>query len=77
MSAHIVLVQLLKKRESIIADHSWRDRDAANHLKALQEVSEEISDWARTHADQCDARLRHYLTNASFSKALLHIEQAN
>ena len=68
------LIQHLLNRESIIADHAWRDRDAAGHLQALKEVSGEISAWTETCGSQCDARLRHYLTNASFAKALAHLQ---
>ena len=68
------LIQLLRRRESVIADHAWRDRDPAAHLDALRQVSEEITAWAATHTDAIDARLRHYLANASFAKALAHLE---
>lgn len=70
------LIQLLRRRESVIADHAWRDRDATAHLDALKQVSEEISAWSEAHAQECDARLRHYLTNCSFAKALAHLEAA-
>lgn len=68
------LTALLHRRIAIIADHSWRDRDASDHLAALKEVSEEISAWALAHRTGLDARLRHYLTNASYQKALAHLE---
>lgn len=74
---HAELIQLLRRRESIIADLAWRDRDAAAHLDALKSVSEEISAWADAHRDAVDARLRHYLANASFAKALAHLEAAS
>lgn len=67
---HEALISLLRRRETIIADHSWRDRDPAAHLEALQHVSTEISAWAETHRTSLDARLRHFLENASFQKAL-------
>jgi hypothetical protein len=73
---HTELIQLLRRRESIIADHAWRDRDSADHLDALKFVSEKISAWAAAHQDAADARLRHYLANASFAKALAHLEAA-
>jgi hypothetical protein len=73
-SMHADLIQLLQRRESIIADHAWRDRDPAGHLDALKSVSEEISAWAARNRDASDARLRHYLANASFAKALAHLE---
>jgi hypothetical protein len=68
------LIQLLLRRESIIADHSRRDRDAAGHLEALKSVSEEISAWTAANQSATDPRLRHYLDNASFSKALAHLK---
>ena len=68
------LIQLLRHRESVIADHAWRDRDNAGHLAALIEVSGKISDWAARTDDRIDARLRHFLANASFAKALDHLE---
>jgi hypothetical protein len=73
---HAELIQLLRRRESIIADHAWRDRDAAAHLEALKTVSEAIGAWAAANQTATDARLRHYLGNASFSKALAHLEAA-
>lgn len=68
------LIQLLRRRESLIADHAWRDRDPAAHLDALKQVSGEITAWAAAHDEAIDARLRHYLANASFAKALKHLE---
>jgi hypothetical protein len=73
---HDELIQLLRRREAVIADHAWRDRDAAAHLEALKSVSEEISAWAGANHACTDARLRHYLANASFGKALAHLESA-
>jgi hypothetical protein len=70
------LIALLRRRESVIADHAWRDRDAATHLDALRQVSEDISAWATTHGGSIDARLRHYLANASFAKAIAHLDDA-
>jgi hypothetical protein len=68
------LIELLRRRESIIADHDWRDREPAEHLEALKTVSEEISAWTAAHRSTVDARLRHYLANSSFQKALAHLE---
>jgi len=70
------LIQLLRRREEVIADHGWRDRDPAGHLEALKNVSEAISAWAGEHHARIDARLRHYLANASFAKALAHLDSA-
>ena len=68
------LLLLLRRREAIIADHAWRDRDAAGHLDALKQVSEEITAWPSTHPGPLDPKLRHYLANASFAKARAHLE---
>jgi len=68
------LTDLLRRRVAIIADHPWRDRDPAGHLAELQAVSEEISAWTAAHRTEVDAQLRHYLANASFQKALAHLE---
>ena len=68
------LIQLLRNREAIIADHAWRDRDPSGHLDALKRVSEEIAAWSAGQTDPIDPRLRHYLANASFAKALVHLE---
>ncbi|MES2437935.1 MAG: hypothetical protein V4584_02640 [Verrucomicrobiota bacterium] len=68
------LTDLLRRRVRIIADHAWRDRDADGHLEALKQVSEEISAWTMAHRTEVDAQLRHYLANASYQKALAHLE---
>jgi len=69
------LITSLRRREAIIADHAWRDRDPAGQLTALKQVSEEITAWSSAHPGQIDPRLRHFLSNASFAKALAHLEQ--
>jgi hypothetical protein len=71
------LIELLRRRIVIIADHAWRDRDAAGHLEALMDVSEKISAWTAAHRASVDSQLRHYLANASYQKALAHLEAAD
>lgn len=68
------LTALLRRRVAIIADHAWRDRDAVEHLEALKSVSEEITAWTLAHRVEVDAQMRHYLANASYQKALAHLE---
>ena len=75
MTSTRALADLLHRRESIIANHPWRDRDPADHLAALKKLSEEITAWANTNDSAIDARLRHFLTNASFAKALAYLEE--
>jgi len=69
-----LLTDLLRQRIAIIADHAWRDEDSAAHLEALKQVSEKISAWTVAHRSEVDAQLRHYLANASYQKALAHLE---
>jgi hypothetical protein len=73
---HQALIDLLKRRESVIADHPWRDRDSAGHLDALREVSEAITAWHQANQNNIDSQLRHYLQKCSFAKALAHLESA-
>jgi len=70
---HPALQQLLKHRTDIIADHSFRDRDPAGHLDALKDVSEKIAAYSQEHHTEFDGKLRHYLTNSSYQKALDHL----
>jgi hypothetical protein len=70
----LILIALLRRRVSIISDHAWRDRDALTHLEALKVVSEEISNWIVSYQEKVDPKLRHYLANASYQKALAHLE---
>jgi len=70
---HPELADLLRRRISIITDHAWRDRDAAGHLDALKDVSERLTAWTAENRPNLDAQLRHYLSNASFDKALAHL----
>jgi len=60
----------LRERRRVIADHEWRDRDAAAHLAALREVSERISALSGQLGAGAPPRLRHFLDNCSFDKAL-------
>lgn len=68
------LATLLHRRRDIISDHEFRDRDTLGHLEALKEVSEAISAWQEAHKTEISPRLQHFLTNASFDKALVYIE---
>lgn len=68
------LIGLLRRREAVISDHAWRDRDPSGHLHALKEVSEQIDAWPLTHPRFLDPKLKHFLSNASYAKALAHLE---
>jgi len=64
------LESALRDRRRVIADHAWRDRDPAAHLAALQEVSERLSRLSDQLATVAPPRLRHFLDNCSYDKAL-------
>ncbi|MES2982558.1 MAG: hypothetical protein V4727_09620 [Verrucomicrobiota bacterium] len=70
---HPELQILLKSRLNIIADHAFRDRDPDAHLEALKSVSLEIDSYAEAHRSEFDGKLRHYLSNSSYQKALEHL----
>jgi hypothetical protein len=63
------LREILETRRRVIADHAWRDRDAAGHLEALKEVSGEIETWRRENP-ALPPMLAHYLDRCSYDKAL-------
>jgi hypothetical protein len=71
---HLELQALLKQRINIIADHSLRDRDPEAHLDALKHVSQQIESYAKDHLPEFDAKLRHYISNCSYQKALEHLD---
>ncbi|MEZ5387099.1 MAG: hypothetical protein R3F13_16445 [Prosthecobacter sp.] len=70
MSDFAQLRGLLQRRLDLIADHGFRDRDSAAHLEALKSVSEEIMAEHQRLRGNLPPRLNHFLTQASFSKAL-------
>ena len=72
----INLAKLLKERLQIIADYEFRDKDPNAHFESLKKVSESIEEKHRSLKKTLDPRLRHYLTNMSYEKALKHIENS-
>lgn len=68
------LHHLLTHRLTVIGDKKMRDEQPEEQLRELQKVSEAITDWHRTHRSSVPARLNHYLTQASFQKALAWID---
>ena len=65
---------LLRRRLDLIADHAFRDADAAGHLAALQQVSELIDAEHHRLRGELPGRLAHYLQQASLVKALDFLE---
>ncbi len=64
------LESALQQRLDVIADHTWRDADAAAHLRALQEVSEGIFHIQEQWGAQLSPQLQHFLSSQSYTKAL-------
>ena len=69
------LAKLLRQRLSVIADHELRERDPAAQLAELQRVSEALVDEQRRLQPGLPPRLAHFLTQASYNKALDWIEE--
>ena len=69
------LAGLLQKRLTIIADHAFRDRDPQAHLDALKVISEKIQREHESLKGKIPPRLEHFLSGASYDKALAFIEQ--
>ena len=72
-----VLAELLQKRIDLIGDHAFRDRDAQGHLAALREVSEALDASFQRLKPQLAPRLRHFMEQASYSKALEYLKQGS
>lgn len=70
------LGRLLRERLAVIADHDFRARDAAAHLAKLQEASEALAAEHQRLRPVLPARLEHFLSRASFDKALAFIEES-
>lgn len=71
----VALKELLKKRLDIIADHAWRDADPAMHLQALQNISVSIDGMRTELHSELPPRLRHFLEQSSYQKALAYLEE--
>jgi hypothetical protein len=71
-----LLAGLLEERRGVIADHAWRDSDANAHLTALKDVSERITACAGRLGPGAPGRLRHFLENCSYDKALAFLIQS-
>lgn len=68
------LATLLKERLRVIADHELRDRDPAGHLRLLQAASEALDQEAARLGRTLPPRLQHFMSQASYGKALEYLE---
>ncbi len=69
------LASLLEKRLQIISDQDLRVNHPEQQLKLLQEVSEGIAVLQSDLQGQIPPRLRHFLENCSYEKALSWIRE--
>ena len=70
------LAAALRERLEIIRDEESR-RDVPNHMAKLQAVSERIDAAQRALPPGANPRLKHFLENRSYDKALQFLEQAD
>jgi hypothetical protein len=66
----------VKARLDIVADHAFRDRDAAAHLEALKSAAAQLDALVANLPPDTDPTLRHYLERQSYTKALAWLEEA-
>jgi hypothetical protein len=75
-SLHKSLHTAVKARLDIVADHAFRDRDAAAHLEALKAAAGRLDTLVASLPANTDPTLRHYLERQSYTKALAWLEEA-
>lgn len=73
---HKTLHAAVKARLDIVADHDFRDRDAAAHLEALKSAAATLDGLVAGLPPDTDPNLRHYLERQSYTKALAWLEEA-
>ncbi len=71
------LAAALRHRRALIADRDFYARDPGGHLAALQTASHAIELAAEVLPRPVDRDLEHYLTRASYDKALAWLEAQN
>ncbi len=75
-SLHKSLHAAVKARLDIVADHAFRNRDAAAHLEALKAAAGRLDMLVGSLPTNTDPTLRHYLERQSYTKALAWLEEA-
>ena len=75
-SLHKSLHAAVKARLDIVADHAFRDLDAAAHLEALKAAAARLDTLVGSLPANTDPTLRHYLERQSYTKALAWLEEA-
>lgn len=76
LSIYEPLLAALQERLAIVADHAWRDRDAAGHLEGLKAAAGRLDALVANLPADVDPELRHYLERQSLTKAVAWLENA-
>ena len=76
MSLHKNLKEAVQSRLDIVADHAFRDRDAAAHLEALKSAASHLESLVANLPSGTDPNLRHYLERQSYTKALAWLQDS-
>jgi hypothetical protein len=76
MTLHKNLKEAVQARLDMVADHAFRDRDAAAHLKALQSAGSHLDSLVAQLPPDTDPTLRHYLERQSYTKALAWLQES-
>ena len=75
MNEHLQpLAELLRRRLAVIGDATFRDGNPQGHLASLREVSEAINAEHVRLKPHLPPRLRHFLEQASYQKALAYLD---
>ena len=74
-STAVTFKTLLERRLAIIADHDLRERDPAEQLRQLTEVSQTLDAEYQQTKKTLPPRLRHFIEQCSFQKALAYLEE--
>ena len=74
-SMHKDLHAAVKSRLDIVADHAFRDRDAAAHLEALKAAALHLESMVAKLPADTDPTLRHYLERQSYMKVVAWLEE--
>lgn len=70
------LKEAVQARLDIVADHAFRDRDAAAHLEALKSAASHLDALVAQLPSNTDPTLRHYLERQSYTKALAWLQDS-
>ena len=71
------LLEALKNRLAVVADHEFRDRDPAAHLEALKAAAARLDVVSSRLPGNANPQLRHFIERQSFTKAIAWLEDGN